>query len=69
MRYHLPCIKYRLIILFSAQAEEKLTSTVGRETLRMEALDEAKQLMGQMARQGDGAIENLYVTKFVIQQR
>ncbi len=38
-------------------------------SLKVEALDEAKQLMGQMARQGDGAIEDLYVTKFVIQQR
>ena len=68
VRYHLPSIKNRLIILFSAQAEENLTSTVGRETLRREALDEVKNVMGQMERDGAATIEDLFFTNFVIQQ-
>lgn len=68
VRYHLPSIKNRLIILFSAQAEENLTSTVGRETLRREALHEVKLVMAQMEREGAGTIEDLYFTNFVIQQ-
>ena len=68
VRYHLPSIKNSLIILFSAQAEENLTSTVGRETLRREALDEVKEIMGKMEREGAGTIEDLFFTNFVIQQ-
>lgn len=68
IRYHLPSIKNNLIILFSAQAEENLTSTVGRETLRREALDEVKNVMAMLERNGDQEVEDLYFTNFVVQQ-
>jgi flagellar basal body-associated protein FliL len=32
-------------------------------------LDEVSQLMGQMERDGAGAIEDLYFTNFAVQQR
>ncbi len=68
IRYHLPSIKNNLIILFSSQAEENLTSTVGRETLRREALDEVKNVMAMLERNGDQEVEDLYFTNFVVQQ-
>jgi flagellar basal body-associated protein FliL len=54
--------------LFSALAEENQTITVGRETLRREALDKLKRLLFQMKRDGADAIEDFYFTKFVVQQ-
>lgn len=68
VRHHLPSIKNSLIILFSSQAEENLTSTVGRETLRREALDEVRRVMSTLERDGESMVEDLYFTNFVIQQ-
>lgn len=68
VRYHLASIKNNLIILFSAQAEENLTSTVGRETLRREALDEVKNVLAMLEREGENTVQDLYFTNFVVQQ-
>ncbi|NKB34489.1 MAG: flagellar basal body-associated protein FliL [Pseudomonadales bacterium] len=68
VRHHLPSIKNSLVILFTSQAEENLTSTVGRETLRREALDEVRRIMSTLERDGDQQIEDLYFTNFIVQQ-
>lgn len=68
VRHHLPSIKNSLIILFTSQAEENLTSTVGRETLRREALDKVRDTLAMLERDGDQQIEDLYFTNFVVQQ-
>ena len=68
VRYHLPSIKNSLVMLFTSQAEENLTSTVGRETLRREALDEVRRTMSTLERGGDQQIEDLYFTNFIVQQ-
>ena len=68
VRYHLPSIKNNLIILFSSQAEENLTSTVGRETLRREAREEVRQVFGMLERDGEDRVQDLYFTNFVVQQ-
>ena len=68
VRYHMPSIKNNLVILFSAQAEENLTSTVGRETLRREALDEVRSVFGMLEKDGEDKVQDLYFTNFVIQQ-
>ncbi|MFT4862932.1 MAG: flagellar FliL protein [Pseudohongiellaceae bacterium] len=66
--HHLPSIQNSLVILFSSQAEENLTSTVGRETLRREALQEVRNVMASLERQGNQKIEDLYFTDFIVQQ-
>lgn len=66
--HHLPSIQNTLVILFSAQAEENLTSTVGRESLRREALQEVKSIMSTLANSGNQNIEELYFTDFIVQQ-
>ncbi len=68
VRYHIPSIKNNLVILFSAQAEENLTSTVGRETLRREALEEVRSVFGMLERDGEDKVQDLYFTNFVVQQ-
>ena len=66
--HHMPSIQNSLVILFSSQAEENLTSTVGRETLRREALEEVRRVMSTLERQGNQKIEDLYFTDFIVQQ-
>ena len=68
IRHHLPSIQNCLVILFSSQAEENLTSTVGRELLRREALEEVRRVMSALERQGNQKIEDLYFTDFIVQQ-
>ena len=68
VRHHLPSIKNSLILLFSSQAEENLTSTRGREILRQEALEEIQRLMATLEVSGEEHIDSLYFTNFVIQQ-
>jgi flagellar FliL protein len=66
--HHLPSIQNSLVILFSSQAEENLTSTVGRESLRREALQVVRQVMSTLQHQGNQKIEDLYFTDFIVQQ-
>jgi flagellar FliL protein len=68
VRHHLPSIQNTLVILFSSQAEENLTSTVGRESLRREALQEVKSVMSTLENGGNQKIEELYFTDFIVQQ-
>jgi flagellar FliL protein len=66
--HHLPSIQNALVMLFSSQAEENLTSTVGRESLRREALEEVQRVMLTLENGGNEKIEELYFTDFVVQQ-
>lgn len=68
IRHHLPSIQNTLVILFSSQAEENLTSTVGRESLRREALQEVRAVMSTLEKNGHQKIEDIYFTDFVVQQ-
>lgn len=68
VRHHMPFIKNSLILMFSEQEEENLTSTTGREVLRREALEEVRRVMGYLEPGSATEIENLYFTSFIIQQ-
>lgn len=68
VRHHMPFIKNSLILMFSEQEEENLTSTTGREVLRREALEEVRRVMGFLEPGSATEIENLYFTSFIIQQ-
>ena len=67
IRFHMPSIQNGLVIFFSSKAEEDLTSTVGRETLRREALDVVKRVMSTLERSGDLKVSDLYFNNFVVQ--
>lgn len=68
VRKHLPYLQNSLVMLFSAQAEENLTSTMSREVLRREALDEIKRSLSVLQSGGDMLVADLYFTDFVVQQ-
>lgn len=65
---HLPYIRNQLVMLFSAQFEENLVSTQGRDTLRREALEEVRAVIRKLESESSAnAIVNLYFTEFVLQ--
>lgn len=65
---HLPFIRNRLVVLFSAQLEENLTSTQGKDDLRREALEEVRGVLRMLeSDNAANAVVNLFFTGFVIQ--
>lgn len=68
IRKHMPYIRNGLVILFSSQLEENLTSTDGKETLRLEALQMVRSAVDLLNGSGSGHIVDLYFTSFIIQQ-
>lgn len=66
---HLPYIRNKLVVLLAAQLEENLISTQGKETLRVQALNEVKAALDFLVGPGTGErVRNLYFTSFVVQR-
>ena len=66
---HLPYIRNRLVLLFSQQLEENLTSTDGKEALRAQALQEVRDALDLLDRPGLSAnVTELYFTAYVLQR-
>lgn len=66
---HLPYIRNRLVILLSSQLEENLTSTAGKEALRMRALEEVRSALALLGRpEAAAAVTDLYFTSYVVQR-
>ncbi|MDT8429049.1 MAG: flagellar basal body-associated FliL family protein [Pseudomonadales bacterium] len=69
IRLHMPYIRNQLIILFSSRLEEHLTSTEGKEQLRLQALQEIKAALDLLERPGaSNNIQDLYFTSYVVQR-
>ncbi|MES3007251.1 MAG: flagellar basal body-associated FliL family protein [Pseudomonadota bacterium] len=68
VRHHMPYIRNSLVGLFSAQLEENITSTEGKEALRLAALEEIRRILTVLDGHGAENILDLYFTSFVIQQ-
>ncbi len=66
---HLPYIRNRLVLLFSQQLEEDLTSTDGKEALRAQALKEVRDALDLLDRPGlSSSVTELYFTSYVLQR-
>jgi len=66
---HLPYIRNRLVLLFSQQLEEDLTSTEGKEALRAQALKEVRDALDLLDRPGSStSVTELYFTSYVLQR-
>ena len=68
VRHHLPYIRYKLVMLFTSQLEEDLTSTEGKDRLRRLALAEVRNALETLEGTNPETIVNLYFPSFVIQQ-
>jgi flagellar FliL protein len=65
-RYHLPALRNSLVMLFSRQDESTVSSSSGRETIKVEALQELREILE--AEEGEGFIDALMFTNFVVQR-
>lgn len=65
VRHHMPYIRNNLVMLFSAQSEESISSQEGKEALRREALREVRQVLLQ--EDGQAGVVDLYFNSIVIQ--
>ena len=65
-RYHLPAIRDKLVLLLARQDESTISSSMGRETIKAEALSELRDLLE--TEEGDGFIDDLMFTNFVVQR-
>lgn len=65
-RYHLPALRDKLVLLLARQDESTISSTMGRETIKAEALAELREVLEK--EEGEGFIEDLMFTNFVVQR-
>lgn len=62
---HLPAIRNNLVLLFSSQSYEDVSSLEGKEALREEALTVVQEILEEET--GDVGIEAVYFTSIVMQ--
>lgn len=66
---HLPYLRNKIVVLLASQIEENLTSTQGKELLRLQALGEIRTSLDFLEGPGNGdRVTNLYFTGFVVQR-
>jgi len=66
VRHHMPFLRNNLVMLFSAQTDESITSQEGKETLRQEALKTVREVLYNEDRV-DG-VTDLYFNNFIVQK-
>ncbi|MCF6254823.1 MAG: flagellar basal body-associated FliL family protein [Gammaproteobacteria bacterium] len=62
---HMPVIRNNLMLLFSSQSYDGVSTLEGKEALREEALEVVQQILEEET--GDPGIEAVYFTSFVMQ--
>ena len=65
-RYHLPALRNSLVLLLSRQDEATVSSASGRETIKVEALQELREILEE--EEGQPHIDDLMFTNFVVQR-
>ncbi len=66
VRHHMPYIRNNLVMLFSAQSDESISSQEGKEALRQEALQAVREVI-MKEDQAEGVVD-LYFNAFLIQK-
>jgi flagellar FliL protein len=66
VRYHLPALRNSLVLLLSRQDESTVTTGVGREAIRAEALAELRSILE--AEEGQPYLEDVLFTNFIVQR-
>jgi flagellar FliL protein len=65
LQRHSPAINNELLLLFSGVEPDPLTTREGKKELLSKALETVRAIM--LARYGEGAVEDMYFTRFVMQ--
>lgn len=66
VRHHLPYIRHALVMLFSRQTSEDMSSMEGRELLRQAALEAVRGVL--MEEEGEQHVVDLLFDSFIIQR-
>jgi flagellar FliL protein len=66
VRHHMPLIRNNLVMLFSRQSEEDVSTQEGKERLRKTALQEINDLI--TAEDGKSGVVDVYFNNLIIQQ-
>ncbi len=68
LKHHQAHIRNNLVMLFSRQTEESISSQAGREKLRLEAMESIRQIMvSEYGEKGFNMLDDLLFTSFVTQ--
>ncbi|NOX91794.1 MAG: hypothetical protein GXP18_04895 [Gammaproteobacteria bacterium] len=65
IKLHMPVIRNNLMLLFSSQSYDGVSTLEGKEALREEALEVVQQILEEET--GDPGVEAVYFTSFVMQ--
>jgi len=65
IKLHMPVIRNNLMLLFSSQSYDGVSTLEGKESLREEALEVVQQILEEET--GDPGVEAVYFTSFVMQ--
>ena len=65
VKLHMPAIRNNLVLLFSAQTFDNVSTLEGKEALREEALEVIQSILEEET--GDVGVEAVYFTSFVMQ--
>ena len=65
IKEHSPAIRNNLVMLYSNQEPAKLNTREGKEMLRTQTLEEVQKVLEEQT--GEGGVENVYFTSFVMQ--
>ena len=69
VKLHKPPIRNSLVLLLSRQTSENVASAAGRDHIRLEALEELRQIMvEEYGKEGYEMIKDLLFTSFVVQE-
>ena len=68
IKHHKPHIRNNLVMLFSRQTDETISTPAGREKLRLEAMESIRQIMiSEYGEEGFTMLDDLLFTSFVTQ--
>jgi flagellar FliL protein len=65
-RTHMPALRNSLVLLLSRQDEASVSTGSGRETIRLQALEELNGIL--QAEEGHSYIDDLMFTNFIVQR-
>lgn len=68
VRHHMPFVRHNLVMLFSAQTNETMSSQDGRETLRQDALMEVRKVVEEQNQTPPEDVVDLYFNTFIVQK-
>ena len=68
LRHHMPFVRNNLVMLFSAQTNETISSQDGKETLRKAALDEIRNILVRQEGLEPETVVDVYFNTFLVQK-